>query len=76
MICCVMVVLSVGVFVLNDVGNHLESPEYMYELCCNGSICTDTYYDFETNKCVLTMTCGMIGGCKTYEPRQIEVWNH
>jgi len=26
-----------------------------YEKCCGGSFCTDTYYDEETDRCVLTL---------------------
>ena len=46
-----IILLVVGVLVAIPV---IEQNE-MYIQCCNGTPCTDTYYDIKTNLCHLTM---------------------
>lgn len=33
-----------------------EEPRLTYNLCCDGEVCADTYYDNATNECVLTLS--------------------
>lgn len=74
MIILVIIGTSIGVLVIDMMDDTLHSPEYSDLRCCNGSVCSDTYYDLEIDRCVLTLTCNWSGGCVTYEPYEIEVW--
>ena len=46
-----IILLVVGVLV----GSPVIKQENMYIQCCNGTPCTDTYYDIKTNLCHLTI---------------------
>ncbi len=67
----VSLVLGVGIIVLEKFAN---SPQWEGILCCDGQPCSDTYYDRELNKCVLTTCAHMPFGNKSqcyYEPKNI-----
>lgn len=37
-----------------------------FEKCCDGHSCTDTYYDEENDRCIMTLCPGLIMGSKCY----------
>ncbi len=46
-----IIILVVGALI----GIPVIEQSNMYLQCCNGTPCTDTYYDIETNLCHLTL---------------------
>jgi hypothetical protein len=54
-------VLAIGIIVIQeisypngDLGYSASMNETLYR-CCNGNVCTDTYWDAKTNECVLVL---------------------
>jgi len=58
----IVIVIVVGVSLLVLDKFFIIAKNDTYALCCNFSVCSDTYYDNVTDLCVLTLTG------ETYKP--------
>jgi len=54
----ILVIISIIIFILSKVPNQVEfdrQTQLTYDKCCNGNMCSDTYYSEKDNLCHLSL---------------------
>ena len=59
----ILVIISIIIFILSKVPNQVEfdrQTQLTYDKCCNGNMCSDTYYSEKDNLCHSTFVYNLL----------------